>query len=245
MYHPTTRLLTILELLQSHHEMGGRELSERLEVDGRTIRRYIMMLQDMGIPIEAERGRYGGYRLLPGYKLPPLMFNEEEVMALSLSLLLAKQQGLGVAAPAIEGTLAKIERVMPSALRVRVQALQETLVVDLTLPDDDVSPAHGTVATLSLAAHQEKRVLLHYRTFGGDETERGVDPYGLAYRQGWWYMVGYCHLRKGLRTFRLDRVRSVETLDKSFTRPLDFDTMTHVEPGLFSSDAARPDRFWA
>src|SRR6266702_3561230 len=73
MYHPTTRVLTVLELLQSHRQISGPKLAERLEVDIRSVRRYITMLQDLGIPIETERGRYGTYRLRPGFKLPPLM----------------------------------------------------------------------------------------------------------------------------------------------------------------------------
>lgn len=116
MYHPTTRVLTVLELLQAHKKISGPELAARLEVDVRSIRRYILMLQDLGIPIEAETGRNGGYSLRPGFKLPPLMLNDEEALAVSLGLLAARQIGLAAAAPAIEGALAKIERVLPHAL---------------------------------------------------------------------------------------------------------------------------------
>src|SRR6266852_223212 len=127
MYHPTTRVLTVLELLQSHWQMSGPKLAERLEVDIRSVRRYITMLQELGIPIEAERGRYGTYRLRPGYKLPPLMFTEDEALAMTLGLLAARRLGLAVAAPAIEGALAKVDRVLPATLRERVQAVQEML----------------------------------------------------------------------------------------------------------------------
>lgn len=85
MYSPTTRLLTLLEILQSYKQMSGAEIA-RLEVDGRTVRRYIVMLQDMGIPVEAERGPYGAYQLQRGYKLPPLMFTDAEAIALTLGL---------------------------------------------------------------------------------------------------------------------------------------------------------------
>ncbi|MDQ3327603.1 MAG: HTH domain-containing protein, partial [Chloroflexota bacterium] len=111
MYHPTARVLAVLELLQSHGRMTGAELARRLEVHVRTARRYVETLQDLGIPVEAERGRYGAYRLRPGYKLPPLMFSEDEVLALTLGLLAARKLGLAAAAPAVEGTLAKVERV--------------------------------------------------------------------------------------------------------------------------------------
>jgi len=115
MYYPATRLLTVLELLQSRQRISGPELATRLEVDTRTVRRYIMMLQDLGVPVEAERGRYGSYRLRPGFKLPPLMFTDDEALALTLGLLAARKMGLTVAAPAVEGALAKIERVLPTA----------------------------------------------------------------------------------------------------------------------------------
>src|SRR6266700_4528281 len=91
MYFPTTRVLTVLELLQSHQRLSGPDIAERLEVNPRTVRRYITMLQDLGIPVEAERGRYGTYRLRPGFKLPPLMFTEEEALALTLGLLAARR----------------------------------------------------------------------------------------------------------------------------------------------------------
>src|SRR5918992_488849 len=86
MYHPTTRLLAVLELLQSRGRIGGGELARRLEVDERTVRRYVTMLRDLGIPVEAERGRYGAYRLRPGFKLPPLMFSDAEALAVVLTL---------------------------------------------------------------------------------------------------------------------------------------------------------------
>src|SRR2546430_16585618 len=114
--------------------MSGPKLAERLEVDVRSVRRYITMLQDLGIPIEAERGRYGNYRLMRGFKLPPLMLTEDEALALTLGLLAAKRLGMAMAAPAVEGALAKIARVLPDALAARVQAGQESAALaSLTL----------------------------------------------------------------------------------------------------------------
>lgn len=226
MYFPTTRVLTVLELLQSRAKMSGPELAERLEVDTRTVRRYITMLQDLGIPVEAERGRYGSYRLRPGFKLPPLMFTDDEALALSLGLLAARKIGLGGAAPAVEGALAKIERVLPLTLRERVQGLQETLVFDMATSNNP--PRSEIVGTLSTAAQQERVVQLYYRSFVGDLTERAFDPYGLVYRSGFWYTAGYCHLRDDLRTFRLDRIQDVELRDETFTRPPDFDCLAQV-----------------
>src|SRR5438552_2578211 len=209
MYFPTTRVLTVLELLQSHQRLSGPDIAERLEVNPRTVRRYITMLQDLGIPIETERGRYGTYRLRPGFKLPPLMFTEDEALALTLGLLAARRLGLTITAPAVEGALAKIDRVLPAALRERVQAVQQTL--DLISPETYVSsPGGSMVLTFSTAAQQERRIWMRYRASSADETERAVDPYGLVYHVGLWYTVGYCHLRNGLRVFRLDRVQHAE-----------------------------------
>src|ERR1043166_9389139 len=127
MSHPTTRVLTVLELLPSRSRMSGAELADRLDVDPRTVRRYVSTLKDLGVPVESEAGRYGGYRLRPGFKLPPMMFTEEEALALIVGLLISRRVGFGDAAPAVEGALAKIDRVLPVRLRGRVQAVQGTL----------------------------------------------------------------------------------------------------------------------
>src|SRR6266516_2597658 len=156
MYFPATRVLTVLELLQSRQRISGPELATRLEVDTRTVRRYIMMLQDLGVPVEAERGRYGSYRLRPGFKLPPLMFTDDEALALTLGLLAARKMGLAVAAPAVEGALAKVERVLPATLRQRVQALQETLIFDVV--PSSAAIRSEIVSTLSTAAQQQHSV---------------------------------------------------------------------------------------
>ncbi len=235
MYHPTTRVLTVLELLQAHRQMSGPKLAERLEVDVRSVRRYIMMLQDLGIPIEAERGRYGTYRLLRGFKMPPLMFTEDEALALTLGLLAARRLGMAVAAPAVEGALAKIDRVLPEALRERVQALQETLVLTSSLSEGSgSSPDSSVVLTLSTATQQEKRVWMRYRSSQAEETERAVDPYGLIFHAGLWYTIGYCHLRQDLRMFRLDRVLEMDLLEETFTRPPGFDSLDHLRRTMAS-----------
>lgn len=234
MYHPTTRVLTVLELLQAHRQMSGPKLAERLEVDVRSIRRYITMLQDLGIPVEAERGRYGTYRLLRGFKMPPLMFTEDEALALTLGLLMARRLGMTMAAPAVEGALAKIDRVLPEALRKRVQAVQETLVLDSVLSTERYrsSPDSSIVLTLSIATQQEKRVWMRYHSGQAEETERAVDSYGLIFHAGLWYTVGYCHLRQDMRIFRLDRVIQTALLEETFTRPPNFNSLDHFRHSI-------------
>src|SRR5260370_1288203 len=107
--------------------------------------RYNPMSQKHDIPNEAAGGRYGTSRLRPGYKLPPLMFTEDEALAMPLGLLAARRLGLAVAAPAIEGALAKVDRVLPTTLRERVQAVQAMLILDLVSPDTYVSSPCGSM----------------------------------------------------------------------------------------------------
>ncbi|WNG48634.1 YafY family transcriptional regulator [Archangium minus] len=226
MSRPTTRVLTVLELLQTHGRMSGAELARRLEVDRRTVRRYIAMLEELGIPLTAERGRDGAYMLVAGFKLPPMMFTEDEALALSVGLLAARGLGLAEAAPAVASAQAKLERVMPAGLKRRVRAVDETVALDLarsTAPGDNAA-----LVALSAASQAQRRVRLRYRAAEHEETERDFDPYGLAWRAGRWYAVGVCHLRNGLRSFRLDRVRSVQPLEVSFSRPEGFDALEHL-----------------
>ncbi|MES2346412.1 MAG: YafY family protein [Pseudomonadota bacterium] len=221
MYHPTTRVLAVLELLQTHGRMSGADMAGRLQVDGRTLRRYIVMLEQIGIPITTERGRHGGYALMPGFKLPPMMFTDDEALALSLGLLAARGLGLAEAAPAVASAQAKLERIMPAG-----QAGAE--------------PNNAALSALSVAAKARRRVHLRYRA-GGADTERDFDPYGLAYYAGYWYTVGHCYLRRDLRTFRLDRVLAVEPANGGFTLPPGFDALEHLRLSV----AALPRKFAA
>jgi predicted DNA-binding transcriptional regulator YafY len=226
MYHPTTRVLAVLELLQTHGRMSGSELATRLGVDSRTLRRYITRLEDLGIPIAVELGRHGGYMLVPGYKLPPLMFTDEEAIALSVGLLAARGLGLDRRTPGVVSAQAKLERVMPAELRRRVRAADETVVLDL--PQQVRAPDGGALAALTSAAQARRRVHVRYQSAPGAITERLFDPYGIAFRSCRWYVVGHCHLRKGLRSFRIDRVRSVRPTQVPFDRPVDFDALAYL-----------------
>ena len=226
MYNPTTRLLTILELLQVYPRLSGGELARRLEVDPRSVRRYVVMLQDLGIPIEAERGPLGGYRLRPGYKLPPLLFTDEEAVALTLALVSAPRMGIAADGAAVAGALAKIERVLPEAPRQRVRALQSAVTLDVGPAPRAVEST--LVATIGEAAQQGRRVWMRYRSVAEAETERELDPYGVVAWGRSWYTVGHCHLRGDLRTFRLDRVVELATREATFVPPLSFDLRGHL-----------------
>lgn len=229
MYHPTTRLLTILELLQARSTMNGAELAQRLEVDRRTVRKYIMMLQDLGIPIETTRGATGGYSLRPGFKLPPLMLTNDEALAVTLSLIAARRQGIPADPHWLEGALAKIERVLPASLRSQVQAVQST--VEFVVAPAIAQPASETVLLLSNAVQLQRAVHLRYQG-RGEETERRVDPYGVVSHWEHWYLVGWCHLRQDIRVFRLDRIETAVMEEATFSRPDPFDSLHYVLDSL-------------
>jgi len=221
MPHPATRVLAVLELLQSRNRISGPELAQRISVDVRTLRRYIALLEELGIPITTERGRHGAYMLVAGFKLPPMMFTDAEALALSMGLLAARHLGLHADAPALASAQAKLERVMPETLKRRLRAVEATVAIE---PAGTLS-AHADGAAMMLltrAAHAGERVHLRYRSAQGEESERDFDVYGLGFRGGAWYAVGFCHLRHGVRAFRIDRILEVQSVAARFARPKNF-----------------------
>ena len=230
MPHPTIRVLAVLELLQSNAQMSGAELARRVEVDPRTLRRYIAMLEEMGIPITTEQGRYGGYRLVPGFKLPPMMFTDEEAQALSLGLIAARGLGLADAAPAIESVQAKLDRVLPSSPKKTIAALRES--VALQTGDARTNADAKLLRVLSESAQARRTAALRYRAADGALTSRDFDVYGNVFRAGRWYVVGHCHLRQGLRTLRLDRVAHAEVSERAFERPDGFDASEYLSRAM-------------
>jgi predicted DNA-binding transcriptional regulator YafY len=228
--HPTTRVLAMLELLQARRQLSGAELAAGLGVDQRTVRRYALRLADLGIPVTAERGRYGGYRLLPGYRLPPLMLTDDEAAAVVIGLLAAERLGHPVAG--ISTALAKIQRVLPATLSERVAALCQTLDFTQHQRKPAVAADTGTVLTLATAASQHQRVRLRYRSHAEQDSERDLDPYGLVLHSGRWYVTGRDGKSGELRTFRVDRVSEALLSGVSFDPPAGFDPVQHVTRSL-------------
>ena len=224
---PTTRVLAALELLQSRRQISGAELGKCLEVDRRTVRRYISVLEELGIPVTTEQGRYGGYRLVAGFKLPPMMFTDEETLAVALGLLAARQLGLASYAPAIAGAEAKLERVMPDNLKRRVRGIRDTTRV--VLPRGEPSLDDQALQILTRAAEDSCRVTFNYHSPEHGPMARGIDPYGVVFRQGRWYVIGFCHLRQAMRSFRLDRISEVTSQRETFSRPAGFDPAVFLQ----------------
>ena len=225
------RLLTLIELLQVYRQLNADELASRLEVSPRTVRRYITGLQEMGIPVEAARGPAGGYRLRRGFKLPPLMLSNEEALVIIIGLLAAQRLGLAASGSPVQGALAKLDRLLPEAQRAQVQAMQDFVSVGLSPVGRDHADA-ATILRLSTAARDRTAIRLTYRSAAGEVTERMVDPYGVAFQSGHWYLVSWDHHRGAMRTFRLDRMLATEVMPVSFQRPDDFDVVGYLHQAL-------------
>ena len=176
---PASRLLEVLELLQSRPVASGREIADHLGVDGRTVRRYIDNLQELGIPVEGQRGVGGGYRLQPGYRLPPLMLSDDEVVMVVIGLAAARRLGLDAGGDHPESALEKIHRVLPTTLRRRVEALEAA--VAFTSSETAGVPVEAEVLLLvSDAIRRRHRLQTAYTSFSGERSDRELSPYGLV-----------------------------------------------------------------
>jgi predicted DNA-binding transcriptional regulator YafY len=236
MARPTARVLTLLELLQSGGIRTVAELASRLDVDERTVRRYVDHLIDLDVPVESVRGRYGGYRLAPGYRMPPLMLSDDEALAVLLGLVAGRRAGLlPNADTASETAAAKIRRVLPERLGRRLDALLGSLA--FTAPRGETrgetgAPETGVLLALADAVRQCQPVWIRYTAGHGRRSERTLHPYGLVAHSGRWYVTGVDPGIGEGRTFRLDRIADVRTRPGSFEPPDGFDPAQHVLSGL-------------
>jgi predicted DNA-binding transcriptional regulator YafY len=220
------RVLTLLEALQGHASQTGPELAQRLGIDVRTVRRDVTSLRDLGIPVEAERGAAGGYRLRPGYRIPPLMLTASEATAVALGLIAARRDGLDA-----DGALAKIRRVLPDRVRLRVEALERTLA--FTGAAHEARPPEAeNLLLLAEAALRGRRVRAVYTASDGIESERELSPYGVVSHRGRWYLPAHDHGRGALRALRADRFSEVRLAGRGVPPPPDFDTIEFVSRTL-------------
>src|SRR5580658_4367846 len=180
MYDPIMRVLTVLEILQAR--VRGSELASRLEVNLRTVQRYIARLQDLYVPVESVRGVGGFYRLKPGFRLPPLMFTDEEAFALALGLRGLRHLGLSAFAPATEGAAAKLARVLPEPLRNSIQMVEE--MVALEPGPWVVSTSAESLICVSTAIRTRRRLRFAYQSHAGTSSQREIEPYGVAHLDG-------------------------------------------------------------
>jgi predicted DNA-binding transcriptional regulator YafY len=230
---PASRILTVLELLQDHPGITGPQLADRLDVSGRTVRRYITTLQDMGVPVEPTTGRLGGYALRAGFRLPPMMFSAEEALGLAVALLSTRPTQNAELPQAVANALAKIERVLPKELNDRIESIRQSVAIPASADvPTEAFPDPAILAQLAQAHLMRRRVWFRYGRPDGDETAREVDPYGIVSIFGRWYLHGWCYLRSATRTFRIDRIRRVDTLPQTFNMPEDIDVIEAVQHSL-------------
>jgi len=228
MAKPLARVLALLEILQAGGTRTLRELSGRLGVDERTVRRYVDHLLDLGVPVESVRGRYGGYRLAPGYRMPPLMLADDEAVAVLLGLTGTRRSALQPdAAVAVESATAKVRRVLPRALASRLDAL----VAATSYADEGrnpTTPETGVLLTVADAAVRRRPLAITYRDRNDRSTERVLEPYGVVALRGRWYATGLDSRSGQVRSFRLDRVAHAVVQEGQFSVPSGFDPAAQV-----------------
>lgn len=228
MAKPLARVLALLDILQAGGTRTVRELADRLGVDERTVRRYVDHLLDLDVPVESVRGRYGGYRLMPGYRMPPLMLTDDEALAVLLGLTGMRRAALQPdTAVAVESATAKVARVLPRALASRLDAL----VAATSYADEGhspTSPETGVLLTVAQAAVQRRPLAIGYRDSAGRSTERVLEPYGVVALRGRWYATGLDSRSGQVRSLRLDRVARAVIQQGQFSVPRGFDPAAQV-----------------
>jgi predicted DNA-binding transcriptional regulator YafY len=223
MPQPASRLITLIMLLQSQPNQKAADLARKLDISVRTLHRYFSMLDEMGIPVFTERGPHGGFSLVRGYKMPPLVFSPEEAAAVSLGTSLVEEMWGSLYQEAAQGALAKLENVLPDEQRQEVAWARRSLVAT-GLHRIHLSTLTPLLERLRHAVHEHQQIRILYRNSSHNTSlSRDVDPYALVHRRGWWYLVGYCHLRQAERSFRVDRILACSLTGSVFEVPTCFE----------------------
>lgn len=193
-----SRMLALLSLLQSRRDWPGQALAERLDVTARTVRRDVDRLRELGYSIPAVKGPDGGYRLAAGSELPPLLFDDEQAVAIAVALQSAPSSGVDLDGAAARA-LTTVKQVMPSRLRHRIEGIRFTDAGATARVDPQV------LETVSTAARDRKILRFNY---GGDESRpsRRAEPHAVVVRQGRWYLIGWDLEKTGWRIYRLDKM---------------------------------------
>jgi len=207
----SARLLRLLSLLQARPEWSGADLAARLEVTPRTLRRDVQRLRDLDYPVHSVPGVAGGYRLGSGAALPPLQLDDDEAIAVVVSLRSATSHTVTGLAEASVSALAKLDQVLPARLRERTAALQQA-TVPLTGPTPVIDPA--LLTTLAAACRRHQRVRMSYRDFSGAGSVRVIEPYRLVTGGYRWYLMAFDADRDDWRTFRVDRISEPEVIGR-------------------------------
>jgi len=239
MHGTSGRLLKLLSLLQTRRDWPGAELADRLDVSPRTIRRDVERLRELGYPVEASTGPFGGYRLHAGTAMPPLLLDDDEAVAIAVGL----RTAAGASVTGIEETairaLVKLEQVLPSHLRRRVNALQS---VTSTLPATGPLVDPEALTTIAGACRDRERLRFAYSARDATESRRLVEPHSLVNLGRRWYLVAWDCDRDDWRTFRVDRIERPSLAAVRFAArslPGDADAAAYVAANLRQS----PNRY--
>ena len=236
----SSRLLTLLSLLQARRDWPGGELAHRLEVSGRTIRRDVERLRGLGYPVESLTGPAGGYRLRAGTAMPPLLLDDDEAIAIAVGLRTAARASVtGIEETSVRA-LVKLEQVLPTHLRRRVSALQSATT---TLPAGGPTVDPQALTAIAAACRDFECVRFAYRGRDGVASRREAEPHSLVNLGRRWYLVAWDRDRRDWRTFRVDRLSGPASTGVRFT-PRDLpatDAASYVSQSL----SAAPNRYEA
>lgn len=223
MLKTSARLLRLLSVLQSRRHWSGSELSERVGVDARTIRRDIGRLRELGYAVEASPGLGGGYQLKPGSSLPPVLLDDDEAVAVAVAVR-AAAGSVGKMEETAVGLLAKLDQLLPARLRKRASALHS---VTVSLASSQPVPSIEVLTRIATACRDHLKLRLNYRDRAGNVTARTVEPLRLAHTGHLWYLVAWDAQRADWRTFRMDRIQRLVS------------TGPHFAPREFPGDVAQ------
>jgi predicted DNA-binding transcriptional regulator YafY len=221
---PTARALLALEVLQDNPGVSAERLAGRLGVTDRAVRRYVGLLREAGIPIESSTGRYGGYRLGRGTRLPPLILSAAEAIGLVMAVLEGRPGAADTADP-VGSAIGKITRLLPKSLGESVAAMRHVTTAQTGLVS--AAPDPEVTATLVRASEARRRVRVSYQL--RQEREMEVDPWAVSVWRGRWYLLGWSHTKDARRVLRVDRVTSAVVLDEAFVLPDELDPIATIE----------------
>ncbi len=226
---PTARALRAFEAIQNRPGLTGSELAERLGVTDRAARRYVGILREAGMPVESVSGRYGGYSIGRGARVPPLMFSTAEALGLVMALLRGWHGSINTSDPAATA-LGKILRVLPDAAAAPAEALRR--VVAQNPSDAAATPDPSLTAEVAQACENHTRLQISYESRPGSQHQFAVDPWAVVVRHGRWYLLCWSVIADARRVLRIDRIASAEPLDGGVAPPIDLDPIREVEEHL-------------
>ncbi|MGL4609837.1 MAG: helix-turn-helix transcriptional regulator [Trueperaceae bacterium] len=228
----TDRLFAMVDLLRGQKQLTTQALAEHFGVSERTIRRDLARLQDLEIEVETLPGRGGGVTLGRGSLLPALRFTDDEALVLALGLKQAQRTKTPKLAKAAESAFKRLEHVLSESLGERIDSVLQTLETETSEPLKLDKVESHTMLDVSQAVQHKERLEVRYRSHESGFTYRKLDPYGIVYLNNNWYVAGYCHLRKDVRTFRLDRLEILKTTGETFKPPKNFNAFKTISESL-------------